>query len=217
MTWAQSAILFQVSVIVYLTSEGLSILKSTGTRSRQPLHCDYSEKKLFREYTDEKKYTCIPLVVMVPLSGDTPFLTVPGSINRKTTHNGRIELHSPRDMVEIIIRRGDILIFRADLVHAGAGFSLEDEESNYRIHMIISAESGSIGNPPNVFRLAELDLGQRLPLKAKTIAKENLHAPGVLNDRRKINKSVRPVSNRNVVKHKVGNQRKNKMTNKQKQ
>jgi hypothetical protein len=156
---------------------GLSVLRSDGSSERQLLHSDYDENAMFRNYTDKGHFSGIPLVVIVPLCDNTPFLVMPGAFARGDVDpvTGRCKLENPANTIRVEMKRGQIMLFRADLLHAGAAFQLPEGESNYRMHIFVSS-SGTIGDPPNAFKKAEAHREQDIRPRraAKTKAKSNL-------------------------------------------
>lgn len=79
-----------------------------------------------RAHTDYRKEAfckvAVPLCCLLALEDNTPFDTWPGAIN----FDSSVE----REHCTVILNRGDLLVFRGDLVHAGAAFG----QRNVRIH-----------------------------------------------------------------------------------
>jgi hypothetical protein len=73
----------------------------------------------------------MPLACLVALSDGTVFDVWPGAI--------RFDSSRKFKPMQIRLRAGDVLIFRGDLVHAGAALLAGDAE-NVRIHAYLDAE-----------------------------------------------------------------------------
>lgn len=104
------------------TPSDMVVLRSDPGCKAQIAHQDYRTKDLWPidEYIPDKEF---PLGVVIALMDDTYFDVWPESIgflNKKTKINPK----------RLKINKEDVVIFRGDLVHAGASF----EEYNIRIH-----------------------------------------------------------------------------------
>lgn len=91
------------------------ILKSLNGCNEQQPHTDYNVENI-KNITD---YSCVPLLVLVGLMDET-YLDIWDSdgINKK-----------------LIMDQGDVLIFRADMIHAGSSY----EKENIRIHAYLDS------------------------------------------------------------------------------
>lgn len=91
------------------------ILKSLAGCNEQQPHTDYNVETI-KNITDP---TCVPLLVLVALMPET-FLDIWDS-------NG---IHK-----KLVMDQGDVLIFRADIIHAGSSY----EKENIRIHAYLDS------------------------------------------------------------------------------
>jgi ectoine hydroxylase-related dioxygenase (phytanoyl-CoA dioxygenase family) len=146
---------YPIEAIATARDGGLSILRSWDKSEKQLLHCDFNENKNFFSLTMEKKFSSIPLVVVVALVDNTPFIVFPGAIARAPTSNGRCALHDPDKAITLKLNSGDVCIFRADLIHSGAAFNLKKNENNFRFHLFVSSSDDVIGNAQNAFKVAQ--------------------------------------------------------------
>jgi len=150
--------------IAAATDGGLSCLRSSGPGRQQLLHSDFQENIKFRENTISGTFANIPIVVIIALCNNTPFMVMARGLSKHA--NGRCEFEDPQNAVDLLLQTGDACMFRADLLHAGAGFKhLQNGDSNYRMHVFISSEDNSIQNPRNSFKVAQI-LPSRLPRAA---------------------------------------------------
>jgi hypothetical protein len=101
----------------------VALLSKSGCKA-QLAHTDYSPKMLVNT-TDNK----VPLACLVALTDGTLFDVWPGAIRFDSSR-----LYKP---MQIRLRKGDVLIFRGDLVHGGAAAG---EKENIRIHAYLDVE-----------------------------------------------------------------------------
>ena len=99
----------------------------------QPAHCDFEINDELLACTLET----IPLLAWMPLGpGDSTLVVWPGSFRIHRDEHAR-PIHSKT----IRLSPGDLVLFRADLVHAGSGYS----QHNRRLHAY--ADSSSVTRP----------------------------------------------------------------------
>lgn len=99
--------------------EYVAIISQHGCQ-QQALHWDYDPDACRAACTDDT----IPLAVIVTLMPDTCLVVSPGAIR------GRRDL----PITEITTQPGDIVVFRGDLIHAGAAYP---DRSNVRVHAYV--------------------------------------------------------------------------------
>ena len=106
-----------------------------GCESQDP-HADYTYEDLTRDRNDRfPENEDMPLGVVVALQDNTFFDVWPGSI---------LTIDKPATPIRLKLKRaGDVLIFRGDLVHAGAFF----KHYNIRIHTYL--DHPSVKRTPN--------------------------------------------------------------------
>ena len=91
------------------------ILKSLNGCNKQQPHTDYNVENI-KNITD---FDCVPLLVLVGLMDET-YLDIWDS-------NG---IHK-----KLVLDKGDVLVFRADMIHAGSSY----EKENIRIHAYLDS------------------------------------------------------------------------------
>jgi ectoine hydroxylase-related dioxygenase (phytanoyl-CoA dioxygenase family) len=123
-------------------------LRSKAGCQEQPAHCDY--------VPDEALLACIPaerpMGVLIALSPGGARLRVWTGSYQMHAPDARQKLQRappfPAELLEL--ERGDMVMFRGDLVHAGAGY----KEENLRIHAYV--DSPGVKRPPDqTFLLGE--------------------------------------------------------------
>ena len=106
-----------------------TILSSKPGCKRQLAHLDYEYTDDFRKITEEPEK--IPLLVLVGLEPNTSIYIWPNSIEIiQQKYKGL-----PDGPTRIELEPGDILIFRADMIHAGS----EYEDINIRLHCYLDS------------------------------------------------------------------------------
>ena len=100
------------------------VIKSNAGCSRQQFHCDYkpSAQILNCEPCD------MPLIMLTSLSKTAKLIVKPNSLN----YVNNVELLSEKVLE---FSRGDLVVFRGDLVHCGSGY----EKDNYRLHCYLDS------------------------------------------------------------------------------
>ena len=114
---------------------GMAVLRSEpGCRPQIP-HTDYAEaldeSPWYNWKTDQ-----VPLGCVVALQDGTVFDVWPGSI--RFNFEGHTFCHQ-----QLVLNRGDVVVFRGDLVHAGAGF----DHCNVRVHCYLEPNDGGFPRP----------------------------------------------------------------------
>lgn len=106
------------------------LLRSLPGCSRQAAHTDY--------IPDDALLRCppqdLPLLCLIAIEDETRLVVWPGS-HKVVRGRGRTLL--PLEPKMLTLSAGDALVFRADLVHAGAEYTTE----NLRIHCYIDSET----------------------------------------------------------------------------
>ena len=101
------------------------ILESLPGCQQQQYHTDYDMDELGRLERKED----MPLGILIALEDHTK-LMVKGLARRPTTEGPR-----PRPGAAVNLNRGDVLIFRGDLIHAGAVYT----QRNLRLHTFLDS------------------------------------------------------------------------------
>ena len=109
--------------------EDFVLLRSLPGCKRHAAHTDYIPDRSLLQCEPRK----LPLLVLVALEDQTKLVVWPGS---HKVVQGRGRALQPIEPKTILLTRGDALVFRADLVHAGA----EYETENLRIHCYIDSD-----------------------------------------------------------------------------
>jgi hypothetical protein len=110
-------------------ADSIVILLSQENCKAQLPHTDYSDTTL-RAALDSGDDTKMPLACLVAFQDETAFDVWPGAI--------RFDRSRSFEHLRVILNSGDMLIFRGDLVHAGAATGITCR--NVRIHAYLDAE-----------------------------------------------------------------------------
>lgn len=94
---------------------------------QQPAHCDHGPDNLFGLLDRQ-----MPLFVIVALMPHTRLHVWPNSI-RLITEARRAQRRAPIAPETLLLEAGDVLVCRADLVHAGAAY----DEQHFRLHCFL--------------------------------------------------------------------------------
>ena len=78
----------------------------------------------------------MPLSVIVCLMDETTLNVWPKSIGLSTRADDTLADHEPIKCKVVHLKKGDILAFRGDLVHAGSGY----DKDNWRMHAFLDSE-----------------------------------------------------------------------------
>ena len=108
------------------------VLFSMAKCGSQPAHTDYTQQSLEQVLVDEEgggDTERIPLACVMAMEDSTPFDVWPGALRYD-------HVDPPVQCTRLRLNRGDVLVFRADLVHGGAAFEL----ANVRIHAYLDVE-----------------------------------------------------------------------------
>ena len=124
------------------------LLKSAAGCHRQVAHTDYEPSEELAAAPHDQ----VPLLVIVALQDKTTLDVWPGSIKliSKLECLGSSALAAQPEIqrTQLHMNEGDILVFRADLVHAGSAYDAE----NVRIHCFL--DSDTVPRPPGAtFRM----------------------------------------------------------------
>lgn len=114
---------------------GMAVLRSEPGCLPQIPHTDYAEvlvESPWYDWTTDQ----VPLGCVVALQDGTVFDVWPGAIRFK--FEGHTFCHQ-----QLVLNRGDVVVFRGDLVHAGAGF----DRSNVRVHCYLEPNDGGFPRP----------------------------------------------------------------------
>lgn len=109
------------------------ILQSLPGCQEQEAHCDYVPTPELLETTDDT----VPLLFFLALENDTALEVWPGS--HRVVRGEHMVIHKQ----QIRLNKGDGVIFRGDLVHAGSAYS----KKNTRIHCYL--DHPSVKRDPN--------------------------------------------------------------------
>lgn len=115
------------------------IIKSLAGCGRQAAHCDYVESHDIVTCPDNM----IPLGVLGSIEKGSKIVVWPKSHMLMYGLNNDLENDNKIEFKEINLLPGDILVFRGDLVHAGAAY----EKDNMRVH--IYGDSPNVKRDPN--------------------------------------------------------------------
>lgn len=111
------------------TIQDFVLLKSLPGCQRQKAHTDYIPDIALHQCPNER----IPLLCLVAIEPNTRLVVWPGS------HKVIQGLGRSKDPIEpkmLVLEQGDAVVFRADLVHAGAEYDSE----NIRIHCYLDSD-----------------------------------------------------------------------------
>jgi len=120
----------------YHSPNNMVVLTSIEGCKAQLPHCDYEPTAQFANTADED----IPLGCLIALESNTKLLVWPKSIRLAYMNNYIRSEHienmgGPIKSVDISLNPGDILVFRGDLVHAGAEYT----SKNNRVHLYLDS------------------------------------------------------------------------------
>lgn len=110
------------------TSNDHVFLLSEPGCADQRAHCDW-DPDLGQELTDDGVFGGYPLGALLALEPNTALNVWPNSIG--------FDPHTSYGHERIVFGAGDLLLFRADLIHSGASFG----ESNLRVHCFMDRRS----------------------------------------------------------------------------
>lgn len=116
-----------------LSMKNTVIIKSLKGCQEQAPHTDYLLNEELISCSDED----IPLALIVALQDNTTLLTWNKSIKLNEKQNKKRKRNEenifPIPKTTAILNKGDVLIFRADFIHAGSSY----QEENIRIHSFL--------------------------------------------------------------------------------
>ena len=107
---------------------GVVLLRSEPCCQAQMAHCDYIPKPDMLESTD----STVPQLLLVALEDETTMDVWPGS---HRLVRGSTDIQDPVSVVHVSLNKGDALLFRGDLVHAGSAYT----QSNVRVHFYLDS------------------------------------------------------------------------------
>ena len=143
-----------------LTFNNWAILHSKKGCNRQAPHTDYVADDQFIKsmtYANKKNKGLIPLLVLISVMPETYLNIWEKSIGLITTEKENFKDRPRIESKKLILNKGDIVIFRADLVHAGSDYDKE----NIRLHVYL--DSPIIDRTPNrtwlIHKHANVELG----------------------------------------------------------
>jgi hypothetical protein len=118
-----------------LIPSNMVILTSKPGCSEQLPHCDYEPTYEFAKASDAE----IPLGCLIAIEDNTKLVIWPYSIKLSCMplhlSDEWIKVNGPIAKTEVILQRGDVLVFRGDLIHAGAAY----QTNNTRIHVFLDS------------------------------------------------------------------------------
>jgi hypothetical protein len=115
-----------------LTPNSWVILKSLKNCKRQLAHTDYAPSIEMEEAANED----YPLLMLVALMDNTTLDVWSNSINIITSSESELKKRKKIKRTTVKLDKGDILVFRADFVHAGSGY----EDENVRLHCFLDSD-----------------------------------------------------------------------------
>ena len=116
---------FLNSINPYLEIQPYVIIKSLSGCQEQAAHIDYILNDELKNTSQDK----MPLAVIIALQNNTKINVWPGSI---LLHKYK---GPPIKKTILTLNKGDIFLFRGDLVHAGASY----EDENIRLHTYLDS------------------------------------------------------------------------------
>jgi len=117
----------KINVNSNLNINNYVIIKSLPKCHDQAAHCDYAQVGNILNVSND----FMPLSVLIALQPKTKLHVWPKSI-----HNKNKQMPKYIDKLTVEMNSGDMIIFRGDLVHAGAGY----DEENYRLHAYMDSQ-----------------------------------------------------------------------------
>lgn len=115
------------------------VLDSLPGCQRQAAHADYLPSVEFDNCPDDMK----PLAIIVAIQNNTYFDVWPKSINMANQGVNKQVTSSPIRRETLHLDRGDVLIFRGDLIHCGSSYpnrkSDPDYDGNVRLHAYLDS------------------------------------------------------------------------------
>jgi hypothetical protein len=118
------------------------VLDSLPGCQRQAAHTDYLPSTEFDDCPDDLK----PLGIIVALQDNTRFDVWPKSIHMSNRGVNKQTTPSPITRESLCLNRGDVLIFRGDLIHCGSAYPDTDTvdtdpsyDGNVRLHAYIDS------------------------------------------------------------------------------
>lgn len=129
-------------VAPHLNANEWVVLQSAPGCSPQPPHCDWNPHAVSDAVTE------VPCGLLIATMPETPLDVWPGSWRHvRTTRDVKTE-----DYRQVTLGAGDAVLFRADLVHAGAEWSFKRRRSNVRVHAFLDAP-GVVRKDDYTFRI----------------------------------------------------------------
>lgn len=126
--WARLAAWIGGRCPLHRVNDAMVLVSMDGGCLPQRAHSDYTEESL-QPVDVLAQPERAPLACVLALQDDTPFDVWPGAIAFK-------EGDDPVEHCTVILQRGDVLLFRGDLVHAGAAFG----KGHVRLHAYLDVE-----------------------------------------------------------------------------
>ena len=141
----------EVEISKNLKARDWMIIHSRPGCQDQAAHCDYLPETL--EGTPDRQISLAMLICTMP---ETKLNIWPGSIKLANMSEEELKKIPPIACREVKLNTGDVLLFRADFIHAGSGY----QNNNYRIHAFL--DSDKVQRPPNVTWTVHRDGNQEL-------------------------------------------------------
>jgi len=126
-----------------LTINDWVILKSKKGCQKQAAHSDYVPDKTFKKAMEMSSKDIIPLLILISLEPETYIYVWNKSINLITKTEEEFKESQKIYSTKVLLNKGDILVFRADCIHAGADF----DKDNIRLHCYL--DSTYVPRTPN--------------------------------------------------------------------
>lgn len=115
----------------HLNSNNWVVIYSKAGCGDQASHCDYVPNNQLARIPDE----VFPLALLVAIMPGTKIHIWKGSHRLAYLNRECLEEAEPVEKTTVYLNPGDVLVFRGDLVHAGAGY----EDENVRVHTFLES------------------------------------------------------------------------------
>lgn len=122
----------QTNISNTLSMNNWVMIKSLPGCQDQAAHSDYCPSEKFQTLKNNQ----YPLLVIVALMDDTKLNVWPNSIGMINETDKELSKRKPIKCQTMSMNKGDVFVFRADLIHAGSGYDKE----NHRLHCYLDSE-----------------------------------------------------------------------------
>jgi hypothetical protein len=139
-----------------LTPNNWVVLKSLTGCKNQASHSDYVPDEEFIDALSTESEDMIPLLVIISLMSNTKLHVWEKSVKLITFPENKLTEINPINCKVVSLDKGDVLVFRADLIHAGSDYA----EENVRLHVYL--DSPVIHRAPNKTWIVHKDGNEEL-------------------------------------------------------